>query len=233
MTNRYIAISASADVPDPVGEPGAGQPRSPGHVHPAAGRAQLQVVAGLKAEVWPLAPGPDQLRVVLVHSVSGGGIGQVRDLGQQRVPLACRFRLCVSGGLHFGCELAQFGKLVRAGRAALGPAGQSLLRRAQDLRALGLLAPLGVCCQQRIEILRCAAPGQRRPVAVRFLPRGLEIDHPSESSGALAASRSRFGAGRVASTEPPRMSANAPAMAGVNCSPRTVTPSTTATAGLI
>jgi hypothetical protein len=51
----------------------------------------------------------------------------------------------------------------------------------------------------------------------------------------MAAAGSSFAtagrAPRVASTEPPRISANAPAMASVNGSPRMDTPSATATAG--
>ena len=67
-------------------------------------------------------------------------------------------------------------------RARRAPLGRLLLRGAQRLRALGMRPPAGVGGQQRVEVLRRAAPGQRGPVNVGILPCSFEVNHGRESS---------------------------------------------------
>ena len=213
------------------------------------GEPRSVVIPRLEVELGRLAPGPDQLGVLLVHAVGGGRVGQVRDQGQQLVALA-------RGVGQFGRGLASSSRSWRNWLDLLGPGGcpwtTSSARRAAPRPARS-----------------ADASGRRRPAAHRshgplrawparpgsvsgFLPGGLEVDHLRESSGELARRRDdanglgiagRAGAparrragiergggpgrrrrARVASTEPPRISANAPPIAGVNRSPSTETP---------
>ena len=55
---------------------------------------------------------------------------------------------------------------------------------AQALGALGVLPPPGVGRQQRVEVSRGTAAGQRGPVAIWLLARRLEVNHAGESSRA-------------------------------------------------
>lgn len=167
-------------VADPVGEPGSGQPGTPGHVDPAAGRAQVGGVLDREAERRPLAPGADGDRVLLGHAVRGGRVGQVRDPGQQRLPDLLGLGLLGLGRVQFLTQLAQLGDLLRAGRRALGGA---LLGRAELLGPLGQLAPPLVGGEQGVEVIGRVTPGQCGAVPVRFLARGFEVNHLRESSG--------------------------------------------------
>ena len=173
-------------VADPVGEPGAGQPGAPLHVDPAALGTEFGRVAGGEAERRPLANLAQDLRVLLGHAVGGGGVGQVRDAGEQRVPLVVGMRQVGLGPVQLGGEPLQLGELPGPWRT--GPGGPLLLR-AQRLGALGQLAPPGVRGEQCVEVGRGPAPVQRGPVAIRFLPGSLEIYHRRNPSRARQAGR--------------------------------------------
>ena len=97
---------------------------------------------------------------------------------------------------QLGLRLGQLvGEPPELGRAASGPAAcpwtTFFCSARRRLGPLGELAPAGVGGEQRVEVFRRAAAGQRGPVAVRILPGGLEVDHLRESSGA-ACLRSRM-----------------------------------------
>ena len=114
------------------------------------------------------------------------GIGQVRDPGQQLVALPRRRAQLVLRLVELVPQLPQLLDLL--GRR-LAP-GRAPLRRAQRLRPLGQRPPAGISGQQRVEVIRRAAPGQRGTVGLRILPGGLEVDHPRESSRAARGARS-------------------------------------------
>ena len=166
------------DVPDPVGEPGAGQPRAAGHVDPAARRAELRGVPRREPELRLLAPGPDELRVLLVHAVRRGRVGQVRDPRQQVVAHLGGLGQLVLRLIELIAQLPELLDLLRSGLAL----GRALLRGAQRLGALGQRSPAGVRGEQRIEVLGRAAPGQRGPEGVWILAGSLEVDHLRDSS---------------------------------------------------
>ena len=138
---------------------------------------------GSKPNCGLLAPGPDELRVLLVHAVGGGRVGQVRDPVQQLVALAAGRGLLGLGRGQLLLELAELLDLLRARRAALG---RPLLRGPQRLGALGMRPPADVGRQQRVEVLLRAPPGESGPVPVGILPCSLEVNHGRESSRAAS-----------------------------------------------
>ena len=72
-----------------------------------------------KPNLGLLAPGPDELRVLLVHAVGSGRVGQVRDPGQQLVALlaaARQLRLRLRRSSSRSCA-----QLARSARASACP----------------------------------------------------------------------------------------------------------------
>ncbi len=147
------------DVAYPVREPGAGEPRAAGHVDPAPRGGDLGRVSRLEAELRRLPPAPHQLGVFLVHAVGSGGIGQVRDPGQERVALLGRLsQLC----LRLAQLVAERAQLLDL-RWRRPPPRRDPLRGAERLSPLGQRTPAGVGGEQRVEVVgrSRAWPGRR------------------------------------------------------------------------
>src|SRR6185312_114546 len=119
----------------------------------------------------------------------GGRVGQVGDPVEQFVPLPGGGGLVGLGLGQLLLELPELLDLLRAGRAA---PGGLLLRGPETLGPLGVLAPAGVGRQQRVKVVGSAAAAQCFPVTVRVLPRGFEVNHLRESSGAGRPPRTGF-----------------------------------------
>ena len=137
-------------VADPVREPGAGQPGAAGHVDPAARGAEIGGVLG-GSRTRPLAPGARRLGVFLVHAVRRGGVRQVGNPGQQRLPRCSASACSAAPSSSLAAAAAR-----RVPRGWACPPGGPLLRGAQGLGALGQLTPPVVGGEQGIEV--SAAP---------------------------------------------------------------------------
>ncbi len=147
-----------------------------------AGDPRSSESLGSKLKTGGVAPDADKLRVLLVHPVGSGRVGQIRYPGQQLIALPADHRLLRLGLRQLLLEPPQLG-LSRSGPGGL-PFDKRRLHSPECFRALGVPPPARVGRQQRIEVSAGAAPRQRSPVPVGLPPGSLEVNHPGESSGA-------------------------------------------------
>ncbi len=190
-------------VADQVAEAGTGEPSRALHVE----APDLRVLLGLRDSRW-LADSAQLLRVLVAPAVGRRLVGRVRHLREGRV--ACRLgrgelRL---GGAELLLDALKLGELLRRGLALqLRPASE--LVDARDERP-----PALVGLEHRVERVRRSLARERRPVAVRVVPRCFQVDHalesrkassvwatPSSSAGGQSQSARAFSSSKPFSTE--------------------------------